>query len=367
MSETINYMNLSRQTQKHKDSIMREIEKVIDDTAFSGGKYMKEFESRFASYIGTKFCSAVNSGTSALHLAYLALGIGEGDEVIVPADTFIASAWPTLYIGAKPVFCDIDPETWEINADDFESRITEKTKAVVMVHLYGQVGDVEKVLKIAKEHGLYVIEDCAQSHGAKFNGRNVGTFGDIACFSFYPGKNLGAFGEAGAINTNNEDLYKIIEMMKNHGSEKQYHHDCIGFNMRMDGIQAAVLSYKLNLLEEFNEKRREIACRYRKEINNTRIKMQFVDERCYPVYHLFETEVDDRVRFIDYMKVNNVMCGCHYPIPCHLQAVFSDLGYKKGNLPNSEYHAEHCVSLPMFPELTDYEIDTVIKLCNEYK
>lgn len=366
MMMKLDYMNLSRQCQEHKKEFMAVMEEVYDNVSFSGGSYAKQFEQDFAAYIGTKFCSSVNSGTSALHLAFRALGIHQNDEVIIPANTFIASAWPALYEGAKPVFCDIKNDTWEIDAEQIESLITENTKAVVAVHLYGVPADLDEILKICRKHNLYIIEDCAQAHGALYKGRNVGTFGDAACFSFYPGKNLGAFGEGGAIVTNNEKYYQLIEKMKNHGSSSRYYHDIEGFNMRMDGIQGAVLSKKLVYLDEWNGKRRHIARQYMEGIYNRKVMMQYVPQYLEPVYHLFEIETEDREMFLEHMRKYGIYCGCHYPIPCHLQKVFSDTGYQEGDLPVSEYHAKHCVSLPMFPEMTEDEIHKVIFACNEY-
>ena len=363
----IDFMNLSRQCAEHKDEFMKVIESVYDETAFSGGKYTERFEKDFAEYIGTKYCSSVSSGTSALHLAMMALGITRGDEVIVPANTFIASAWGTVYVGAKPVFCDIDNETWEIDPKKIEEKITKNTKAIVAVHLYGQAADMDPILALAKKYGLFVVEDCAQAHGALYKNRKVGTFGDIACFSFYPGKNLGAFGEAGAVITNTKKYYELIEIMKAHGSMKRYYHDMIGFNMRMDGIQGAVLSAKLKYLDIWNNRRCKISAFYHENIKNELIKMQVVPTYTQPVYHLFEVEVDDRQRFMQYMEEKNIYCGSHYPVPCHLQNVFSNLEYSEGDIPQAEYHAKHCVSLPMYPELTDEEVEKVVMACNEYQ
>lgn len=366
MSSTLSFMDLSRQVKEHKSDFMSAIEKVVDDTAFSGGKYVEQFEKDFADYIGTRYCSALSSGTSALFMAMKAIGIEPSDEVIVPANTFIASAWGAFYCGAKPVFVDITTDTWEIDASKIEAVITEKTKAIVGVHLYGNAFDFDLVKNIADKYGLKVVEDCAQAHGTLYKGRKVGTLGDVACFSFYPGKNLGAFGEAGAITTNNEEYFKKIEMMKNHGSSIRYHHDMEGYNLRMDGIQGAILSLKLHWIEAWNERRREIASRYISEIQNSKIKMIKIDNDVIPVWHLFVIQVDDANIFMDFMKENGIECGRHYPIPCHLQNVFKYLGYKKGDLPIAEHLAEHSVTLPMFPEMTDDDVKLVIEACNRY-
>lgn len=362
----LNFMDLSRQVKNHKSEYMKAIENVVDDTAFSGGKYVKAFEKKFADYIGADYCSALNSGTSALFMAMKAIGINSGDEVIVPATTFIASAWGAFYCGAKPVFVECNEDNWEIDPYKIEEKITKNTKAIVAVHLYGMPFDFDAVKAVANKYSLPVIEDCAQAHGAKYKGKKVGTLGDLGCFSFYPGKNLGAFGEAGAVVTNNKLYYQKIEMMKNHGSDRRYYHDIEGYNLRMDGIQGAILSTKLQYLDTWNQKRREIATEYFSKIKNDKIKLQEVPAYAEPVFHLFEIEVDNVESFMKNTESKGIGCGRHYPLPCHLQQVFSCYGYKKGDLPISEYHADHCVSLPMFPEMTNEEIQKVIDICNEY-
>ena len=366
MEQKLQFMDLSRQIKQHKDEFMKAIEHVVNDAAFSGGKYSKKFEEEFAEYIGTKYCSGLSSGTSALFMAMKALDIKAGDEVIVPANTFIASAWGAYYCGAKPVFVDCREDTWEIDASRIEEKISEKTKAIIGVHLYGMPFDFDAVKAVADKYRLPIVEDCAQAHGAIYKGKKAGTIGEIGCFSFYPGKNLGAFGEAGAIATNNQDYYKKIEMMKAHGSSKQYYHDIEGYNLRMDGIQGAVLSVKLKYLDEWNKRRIEIAEKYCRDIKNNKIKLQVSTENSQSVYHLFEVEVDDAVRFINYMDENGIHCGRHYPVPCHLQKVFTYLGYKQGDFPIAEYHADHCVSLPIFPELSEREISEIANICNKY-
>lgn len=366
MNTKIEFMDLKRQYNVYKKEFLDAIEKVCDDTAFSGGKYVEQFETEFANYLGVSYCSCVDSGTAALHLAMKALGIGHGDEVIVPANTFIASAWGAVYEGATPIFVDCCSDTWEIDAKKIEEKITTKTKAIVGVHLYGQPFDFDEVNRVAKKHNLYVVEDCAQAHGAIYKGKKVGTLGDIACFSFYPGKNLGAFGEAGAIVTNEKKYFDLVNVMKNHGSSVRYYHDVVGYNLRMDGIQGAILSIKLNYLDEWNQKRRLIAKQYQEKIHNSKITLQRVLEGTNPVYHLFEIHVDDSEKFMTYMQESNIFCARHYPIPCHLQNVFANMGYRKGDIPIAENHAQHCVSLPMFPELTQNEVDRIIIACNNY-
>lgn len=362
----IDFMNLKRQYNKYKDEFLHAIEKVCEVTAFSGGKFSEKFEKEWAEYIGTKYCVGVGSGTDAIFLVTKALGIGKGDEVIVPADTFIASAWGAAYCDARPVFVDCDKDTWEIDVNAVEKAITSNTKAIMAVHLYGQPCNLTKIIELAQKHNIKVIEDCAQAHGAKWNGQKVGTFGIAGCFSFYPGKNLGAFGEGGAITTNDKDLYEKLLSLRSHGAYERYYHDMVGYNMRLDGIQGAVLSAKLVHLDEWNAKRNKIAEIYKNGIKNSKIKMQIIDKSSYSVYHLFEIEVDEKERFLEYMEQNDIHCGQHYPVPCHLQRAFDNLGYKEGDIPVAEEHAKKCVSLPMFPELTDEEIDKVISVCNAW-
>ncbi len=366
MSDRIDFMNLKRQFQNGENEFLDCIKKVCRETAFSGGKYVEKFEKEFADYIGVKYCAGVDSGTGALQLAVRALEIGSGDEVIVPTNTFIATAWGVIHNGAIPVFVDCTNDTWEIDYTKIEEKITDRTKAIIGVHLYGQPFEIDEVKKIADKYNLYLIEDCAQAHGAMYKGKKIGQYGEVACFSFYPGKNLGAFGEAGAVVTNNKKVYDKICLLKNHGSKERYHHEELGFNMRMDGIQGAILSCKLKKLDGWNDRRRVIAQRYLTDIKNRKIKFQYTPNYIKHIYHLFEVQVDSRENFIEYMETNNIYCGMHYPIPCHLQNAFSFLKYSEGTCLNAEKLAKSCVSLPMFPELTDEEIERIIDACNKY-
>jgi dTDP-4-amino-4,6-dideoxygalactose transaminase len=359
-------LDLKLQHQKIKKEVFEKFEKVFEDTAFSGGPFVEEFELKFAHYCGTKYCIGVNNGTVSLHLAMLVLGIGAGDEVIVPANTFIATAWGVTHAGATPVFVDCDKDTWEMDASEIEKRITPKTKAIIGVHLYGMPFDIDAVKAIANKHKLYLIEDAAQAQGAKYKGIKVGGFGEMACFSFYPGKNLGACGEAGGITTNNAKYYKHLQSLRNHGSTQRYYHDEIGFNMRMGGLEAASLDIKLKYLEEWNNRRRQIANRYQAEIKNNKVKMQSQPSWADSIFHLFVVTVTNREHFMKYLTDNNISPALHYPVPCHLQKAYTHLGYKKGDFPNSEYLAASCVSLPMFAELTDEQVDRVIDVINKY-
>ncbi len=364
--EKIPFLDLKKQYLQIRQEVLAATEKVFSDTAFSGGPYVESFEKNFAAFCGTKYAAGVNNGTTALHLAMLALGIKQGDEVLLPANTFIATAWCVSYVNATPVFVDCDPETWEIDASQLEKKITPRTKAIIGVHLYGQPFDLEAVKAVAGKHGIFLIEDAAQAHGAKYNGRHVGSYGELTCFSFYPGKNLGAYGEAGAVVTNNEEYYKHIQSLRNHGSSTRYYHDEIGYNMRMDGLQGAILDIKLRYLNAWNSRRKQIAAMYRKGISNRKIKMQQVPGWADPVYHLFVVTTEKRDDLMKFLQQNNVFPGLHYPVPCHLQKAYTGLGYKKGAFPNAEYLSSHCLSLPMFAELTDDEVQAVIETINKF-
>lgn len=359
-------IDLLRDYRQHKKEYMTAIETVCEETAFSGGKYADKFDEEFASYCGASYASGVNNGTSALHCAMMALGIGKGDEVIVPANTYIATAWGVTYSGATPVFVDCTSDTWEIDAEKIEQRITNHTKAIIGVHLYGQPFDFAAVKNVADKYGLSVVEDCAQAHGALYEEKMVGTLGEMGCFSFYPGKNLYAFGEGGSVVCNNKVYYDSIEIIKNQGCKTRYHHDIVGYNYRLEGIQGAILSVSLKYLPMWTEKRSRIGYKYISDINNPKIKMQRHPANTTPVFHLFEITVDNPQRFIEYMLDNDIECNRHYPVPCHLQKAYSNLGYHEGDCPNAEYLATHCVTLPLFPEMTDKEIEMVVDACNKY-
>jgi dTDP-4-amino-4,6-dideoxygalactose transaminase len=364
--EVISCLDLKKQHQEIKDEVFREFEKVYDHSAFSGGKFVEAFENDFATFCDSKYAIGVNNGTSALHLAILALGIGKGDEVIIPANTFIATAWGVSYSGATPVFVDCTADTWQVNVAEIERLISPKTKAVIGVHLYGQPFDVDGVKAICKKHSLFFIEDAAQAQGARYLNAPVGSFGDLACFSFYPGKNLGACGEAGGVTTNSERYFKHLQSLRNHGSMVRYHHDEIGFNMRMGGLEAASLRVKLKYLPAWNARRKEIASSYQHRLNNPKIRMQAQPAWADSVYHLFVITTENRDQLIAYLAAKHISAGLHYPVPCHLQKAYSQLDYKPGTFPNAEHLAAHCLSLPMYAELTDEEVDYIIDVVNTY-
>jgi dTDP-4-amino-4,6-dideoxygalactose transaminase len=366
MADKIDCLDLSIQHKQIKTEIFEAFEKVYEKTAFSGGPFVEEFENKFASYIGANYAVGVCNGTVSLHLAMLALGIGAGDEVILPANTFIATAWGVSHAGATPVFVDCEADSWEIDVSKIEPAITSKTKAVIGVHLYGQPFDIESVKSICDKHNLFLIEDAAQAQGARFKGKTVGVFGEMACFSFYPGKNLGACGEAGGITTNNEAYKTHLHSLRNHGSTERYFHDEIGYNYRMGGLEGASLSVKLNYLDSWNNRRRYIAKKYYREIVNPKVKLQKVPDFADGVHHLFVVTVENRDAFVKHLLNNNINAAYHYPVPCHLQKAYAHLNYNAGDFPNSEYLAAHCVSLPMYAELNDEQIDRVISTVNSY-
>ncbi len=362
----INCLDLKGQHDQIKKEIFEAFEKVYEKTAFSGGPFVEEFEKSFASYTGSTYAVGVSNGTIALHLAMLTLGIGAGDEVIIPANTFIATAWGVSHAGATPVFVDCNADTWEIDTTKIEAAITSKTKAVIGVHLYGQPFDVEALKLICDKHKIYLVEDAAQAQGARYKGKTVGVFGELACYSFYPGKNLGACGEAGGLTTNNESCLKHLQSLRNHGSTVRYYHDEIGYNYRMGGLEGASLSVKLKYLEGWNNRRREIAKRYQTEIKNQKIKMQSKPDWSDGIYHLFVVTTENKEALVKHLADNDINAAYHYPVPCHLQKAYAHLNYKIGTFPNSEYLAAHCVSLPMYAELKDEEVSKVIEVVNKF-
>lgn len=365
--EYIKRIDLKRNYVKYKSEYDAALMTACENTSFSGGVCADKFDEEFANYCGTQYASGANNGTSALHLAMMALNVGPGDEVIVPANTFIATAWAPSYCGATPVFVDCTSDTWEIDPDKIEEKITDKTKGIIGVHLYGQPFDYDKVRAIADKYNLFVVEDCAQAHGALYNGKMAGSLGEMGCFSFYPGKNLFCFGEGGSVTSDNKEFIDKINIIKNHGSSVRYSHQMIGYNMRLEGTQGAVLSVGLSHLDEWTARRRELGNRYINEITNPLITMQAHPENTNSVFHLFVITVEKRDEFIKYMDEHGIGCDKHYPIPCHLQKAYEHLGYKEGDCPNAEYLASHCVSLPMYPELTDEEAAYVIEMCNKFE
>ena len=347
-----------------------EYEEAILRTIRSGwyilGSELTEFEKEFADYFGVRHCIGVNSGTDALILSIRAMEIGEGDEVIVPAGTYIASVLGITENGATPVYVDLHPDTMLIDVSKIEDVISDKTKAILPVHLYGQACNMEFIMKIAEKNGLKVLEDCAQCHGAKWKGRYAGTFGDLAAFSFYPTKPLGAFGDAGAVLTNNDELADKIRMLRNYGSREKYHNETIGRNSRLDEIQASVLRVGLNHLEDTNKNRIRIADAFFKGIKNDKIVIPYVDENATHVYHLFPVLVDDQHAFQAHMENSGVMTQVHYPIPPFVAECYRDQRYKWESFPVASYIAKHEVSLPIYSAMTNNDVNAVIEAANRY-
>ena len=351
------FLDLKAQYQAHREEFDTAIQQVIDKTAYAGGPFVQQFEEAFAEYCQTKHAVGVSSGTSALWIALLALGVGPGDEVITTPNTFIATAEAISFTGAKPVFVEISEQTYNMNPAAIEAAITPKTKAIIPVHLFGQMADMSPIMTIAKKHNLFVIEDASQAHGAYYNGRRAGSIADVSCFSFYPGKNLGAFGEAGGIVTNNSELAARMRMIRDHGQSKKYHHRIVGWNGRMDGIQGAVLSVKLKYIDKWNELRRQHAHQYDNLLmSQDNVITPFVASYGIPVYHIYAIRVANRDAVLAAMVKKGVRCGIHYPVPLHLQEAYENLGYKKGSFPISERCSEEYLSLPMFPELTPSQL-----------
>jgi len=354
------FLDLKAHHEPLKEEILVAIQEVIDCGAFAGGPFVARFEEDFAAYCRTQFAVGVGSGTEAIWLALLALGIGAGDEVITVPSTFLATAEAISFTGAKPVFVDVDERTYTMDPLLLERAITSRTRAVIPVHLFGQTSDMNPIMEIARRRGLYVIEDACQAHGAEYKGKKAGSIGDAGCFSFYPGKNLGAFGEAGAVVTNDRGLQEKIRVLRDHGQEKKYHHAVVGWNARMDGIQAAVLRVKLRGLDRGNAARRDHAGRYRQHLEGRDdLVTPYEAEYGSHVYHVYALRVKGRDQLLGVLAERGVSCGIHYPIPVHLQAAYSGLGLGRGSFRVAEQCAEEFLSLPMFPELTPDQIDLV--------
>ncbi|MDE6789654.1 MAG: DegT/DnrJ/EryC1/StrS family aminotransferase [Ruminococcus sp.] len=340
--------------------------KVLRSGWYVLGNEVSRFEEEFAAYTSAKYCVGLASGLDALWIAVRLLGIGEGDEVIVQGNTYIASVMGISMNGATPIFVEPN-EHYEINADMIEEQITERTKAVMVVHLYGMAAEMDKIVDLCKKHDLKLIEDCAQSHGACFNGQMTGTFGDVGCFSFYPSKNLGAFGDAGAIVTNDENLAKKFKVFRNYGSEKRYYNMMVGANSRLDELQAALLRVRLPHMKELTEERIRIAEYYTENISNTLIKLPSVIEGSTCVWHQYVIRCEERDRLMQFMKDRRIGTIIHYPIPPHLSEAYKYLGHSEGYLPVTEKYAKSVLSIPMYNGMTKEEQDYVIGVINDFK
>ena len=357
----IPFLDLKAQYLSIKPEIDAAVLGTLESTQFVLGEKVAGFEKAFAAYCQTTEAVAVNTGTSALHLSLLSVGVGPGDEVLTVPFTFVASVASICYTGAKPVFVDIDPRSFTMDVAQLEQAITPRTKAIIPVHLYGQMADMASILEVAGRHGIPVIEDACQSHGAEFNGRRAGSMGALGCFSFYPGKNLGAYGEGGAVVTSDPTLAKTVRMLRDWGQEKRYHHKLKGFNYRMEGIQGAILGVKLKHLEQWTEARRAHARQYDALLAGSGVVQapEQLEGRRH-VYHIYAVRSTDRDGLQRQLQADGVQTGLHYPIPVHLQEAHADLGYKVGDFPQSEAAAREVLSLPMFPELTATQVEQVV-------
>ena len=360
MQMKVPFLDLKSQHLPLRGEINNAIAEVIDEAAFAGGPFVVRFETDFAAYCDAPYAVGVGSGTEALWLALIALGVTAGDEVITVPNSFMATAEAITYCGAKPVFVDVDERTYTMDPSGLAKALTVRTKAIIPVHLFGQPADMDPILQFAREHGLFVIEDAAQAHGAEYRGQRIGTLGEATCFSFYPGKNLGAFGEAGAVVTRNAELQEKIRILRDHGQVRKYYHTMIGWNCRMDGIQAAVLQIKLRHLEKGNQLRRGHATHYDRVLNGIEeVITPARAEGVRHVYHIYAIRVQEREEVIRLLGEKGIGCGIHYPVPIHLQEAYRSLGYERGSFPIAERCARELISLPMYPELTPEQVDVV--------
>ena len=366
MTDPVPYLDLKAQLRPIRGEIDAAIARTLDNCSFCLGPDVAQFEKDFARFIGAEHCVAFNSGTSALHVALLLLNVGPGDEVVTTPFTFVATSWAISYVGAKPVYVDVGDATMNLDPKRLEQAITPRTKAVLPVHLYGQPFDLDPILEICRKHKLPLVEDTAQSHAAKYKGKIVGTFGEISYFSFYPGKNLGACGEGGALLTNNAELAKRARSLREHGSTVRYYHDEVGFNYRMEGIQGAVLGVKLPHLQGWTNERRRVAHRYHGLLQDTPLQLPREAAYAESAYHLYVVRHPRRDQLKSHLEAQGVGCALHYPLPLHLQKCYADLGHKPGDFPVAEKAARECLSLPIYPELTDAQIQRVAKVVREF-
>lgn len=366
MSDPVPYLDLAAQISGVRREINAAIAGTIDHCSFCLGPDVAEFEKAFAKFCGAEHCVAMNSGTSALHVALLLLGVGPGDEVITTPFTFVATSWAISYVGAKPVYVDVDDATMNLDSRLIERALTPRTKAIMPVHLYGHPFEAEAILKICRQHKLPLVEDACQAHGAKYKGKTVGTFGEVSGFSFYPGKNLGACGEGGALVTNNPAFAARARALREHGSTVRYYHDEIGFNYRMEGIQGAVLGVKLKHLEKWTRERHRVAQLYCELLKSTPLQLPCEADYAESAWHLFVVRHPRRDELKKYLEANGVGCALHYPLPLHLQKCYAPLGYQPGDFPIAEKSARECLSLPIYPELTNAQIQRVVAVIKDF-
>ena len=365
-SDTIPFLDLRATYLELKDEIETTVTRVLDSGSFVLGKEVEAFEREFADYLGVKHCIGVGNGLDALHLSLRALGIGLGDEVLVPSNTYIATWLAVSHAGALPVPVEPDERTYNIDPKRIEAAITERTKAIMPVHLYGQPADMDPINDIARRYNLRVLEDAAQGHGACYKGRRVGGLGDMAGWSFYPGKNLGAFGDGGAVTTNNTEFADRLRVLRNYGSRIKYYNEVLGFNSRLDTIQAAILRVKLQHLEEWNARRRRVAAWYARELEDTSLMLPYVPEWAEPVYHLFVVRSHQRDALQQHLKDFGIGTLIHYPVPPHLQEAYRSLGLREGSQPISEKIHREVLSLPIGPHLTDEHVIAVTEALHAF-
>ena len=365
-NSAIAYLDLPAQMRPLRKEIDAAIARTLDNCSFCLGPDVAQFEKDFARFCGAEHCVAFNSGTSALHIAMLLLNVGAGDEVITTPCTFVATSWAISYVGARPVYVDIEDATFNLDPRLVERAITPRTKAVLPVHLYGHPFDIEPLQEICRKHKLPLVEDAAQAHAARYKGKVIGTFGAVSCFSFYPGKNLGAYGEGGALVTNDAQLAARARSLREHGSSQRYYHDEIGFNYRMEGIQGAVLGVKLKHLDAWTRERRRVAHRYHELLTGTPLQLPREADYAESAYHLYVVRHPRRDELKKHLEANRVGCALHYPLPLHLQKAYAHLGYKAGAFPVAEKAARECLSLPIYPELTDAQIQRVASVIKDF-
>jgi dTDP-4-amino-4,6-dideoxygalactose transaminase len=358
-------LDLKSQFSGIRDEILRALEEVADSTNYILGPWVADFEEAFAAHVGARHCIGVNSGTSALHLALICAGVHSGDEVITVPMTFVATTWAISYIGADPVFVDVDPVTRTMDVRQVEQRITRRTRAILPVHLYGQPADLAPLLEVGQRHGIPVVEDAAQAHGARYRDKGAGTLGVSGCFSFYPGKNLGAYGEAGAVVTDCAHAAARMRALRDHAQRRRYHHGEIGFNYRMDAFQGAILGVKLRYLEAWTEARRRLAARYCEGLRDLPLQLPAEAPGRRHVWHLYVALHPERDRIRAGLEARGIMTGLHYPVPVHLQEAYRFLEHRTGDFPVSERIARECFSLPLFPEMTDGQLDRVIEAMHD--
>jgi len=354
-------VDLKAQYDTIRNEINDAIQRVIDQTAFIQGEDVKKFESDFASFCEVKYAIGLSSGTDALHLALKVCGVGSGHEVITTPHTFTATAEAIIMCGARPVFVDIDPHTYNLDPNKILGGITSHTRAIIPVHLYGQPADMDPILDIARQFNLRVIEDAAQAHGARYKKKCVGAIGDVACFSFYPGKNLGAYGDAGAVTTNDIEIANHIRLLRDHGRRDKYEHLEVGFGNRLDTLQAAILRVKLTKLESWNQQRRDLAARYTTALSKQNVVTPYVPEWAEPVWHQYVIRVDDRTNLQARLQQAGIATGIHYPVPLHLQPAYRFLGYNHGAFPHTEKASAEVLSLPFYPELGEKSFNRIIQ------